>query len=189
MKLELFRRRAGGLVLAAGVAAALLLNGWLTAGPVRAHADSFGRGVRECFAGTGEWLRENTPPGATVAALDIGAIGFVGERRILDLAGLVSPEILALGRERGFAAMVESGVWLETIRPDYVFDRTDGPPRWDGRAWHGVRFELIDSCVVEGIGLRESQPWTYALYRVVAAGGGSSPAEPTPGPRAGAGRD
>jgi hypothetical protein len=42
------------------------------------------------------WLNENTPPDAYVAAHDIGAIGYHTERRILDLAGLVSPEVVPL---------------------------------------------------------------------------------------------
>jgi hypothetical protein len=43
---------------------------------------------------TARWLREHTPADAVVAAHDIGALGFYGERQLLDLAGLVSPEIV-----------------------------------------------------------------------------------------------
>ncbi len=42
------------------------------------------------------WLRDNTPSSALVAAHDIGAIGFFAERPILDLAGLISPEVIDL---------------------------------------------------------------------------------------------
>lgn len=41
-----------------------------------------------------EWLAANTEPDALVAAHDIGAIGYFSERPLLDLAGLVSPEII-----------------------------------------------------------------------------------------------
>jgi hypothetical protein len=44
----------------------------------------------------GQWLQENTPSQALVAAHDIGAIGYFAERPILDLAGLISPEIIPL---------------------------------------------------------------------------------------------
>ena len=40
------------------------------------------------------WLAENTPPDALVASHDIGAIGYFGERPLLDLAGLISPEVI-----------------------------------------------------------------------------------------------
>jgi hypothetical protein len=43
-----------------------------------------------------EWLARNTPPGTLVASHDIGAIGYFAERPLLDLAGLISPEVIPL---------------------------------------------------------------------------------------------
>ncbi|MFO7681092.1 MAG: hypothetical protein R6X34_13675 [Chloroflexota bacterium] len=40
------------------------------------------------------WLAENTPPNALIAAHDIGAIGYFGERPLIDLAGLISPQVI-----------------------------------------------------------------------------------------------
>lgn len=42
------------------------------------------------------WLAENTGPDDLVAAHDIGAIGYLAGRPILDLAGLVSPEVIPM---------------------------------------------------------------------------------------------
>lgn len=42
------------------------------------------------------WLRDNTPPDALVAAHDIGALGYFARRPILDLAGLVSPQVIPM---------------------------------------------------------------------------------------------
>ncbi len=42
------------------------------------------------------WLAENTPPDAVIATHDIGAIGYFAERPLLDLAGLITPEIIPL---------------------------------------------------------------------------------------------
>jgi hypothetical protein len=42
------------------------------------------------------WLIENTEPGDMVAAHDIGAIGYYAKRPILDLAGLISPEVIPM---------------------------------------------------------------------------------------------
>lgn len=42
------------------------------------------------------WLAANTEPDALVAAHDIGAIGYFAERPLLDLAGLLSPEVVQL---------------------------------------------------------------------------------------------
>ncbi|HRQ41777.1 MAG TPA: hypothetical protein PLD25_27970 [Chloroflexota bacterium] len=44
----------------------------------------------------GRWLAENTPTDAVVATHDIGAIGYFAERPLLDLAGLITPEIIPL---------------------------------------------------------------------------------------------
>ncbi len=48
----------------------------------------------------GRWLGENTPSHALIAAHDIGAIGYFAERPILDLAGLISPEVIPLLSDR-----------------------------------------------------------------------------------------
>ncbi len=40
------------------------------------------------------WLAENAPKDALIATHDIGAIGYFAERPLLDLAGLISPEII-----------------------------------------------------------------------------------------------
>lgn len=40
------------------------------------------------------WIAANTAPEAIIAAHDIGALGFYGNRQIIDLAGLISPEVV-----------------------------------------------------------------------------------------------
>ena len=45
------------------------------------------------------WLSANTPPGALVAAHDIGAIGYWADRPLLDLAGLVTPDVVPIIRD------------------------------------------------------------------------------------------
>lgn len=42
----------------------------------------------------GQWVRDNVPPGSLLAVNDIGAIGFISDMPVLDLQGLVTPEIL-----------------------------------------------------------------------------------------------
>jgi hypothetical protein len=45
------------------------------------------------------WLAENTSPEALIAAHDIGAIGYFSGRNVLDLAGLISPEVIPFIRD------------------------------------------------------------------------------------------
>ena len=40
------------------------------------------------------WISQNTDPNDLIATHDIGALGYFGDRRIIDLAGLVSPEVI-----------------------------------------------------------------------------------------------
>ena len=161
--------RAGCVSLCTCVVLALAANTWLLVDKVRPHAIAFSRGVEECYRATGDWLRQNSEQKAQVAALDIGTVGYASERRVLDLMGLVSPELLDLGHELGFEEMVASGAWLDVTVPDYLVDRTEGSPRWAGRTVRGVHFELLRTCEIAGVGLREPQPWTVALYRLTPA--------------------
>ena len=46
------------------------------------------------YAAAGRHLRESSPPGARVAAMEIGALAYVSDRPVLDLIGLVNPEVL-----------------------------------------------------------------------------------------------
>jgi hypothetical protein len=46
----------------------------------------------------GEWVTSETPPDAGMAATDVGAIGYVSQRYVVDLEGLITPEINDLRR-------------------------------------------------------------------------------------------
>ena len=48
---------------------------------------------------TARWVSRNIPAGARLAAHDIGALGYFGGRGIVDLAGLVSPEVIPFIRD------------------------------------------------------------------------------------------
>lgn len=64
---------------------------------------------------TAEWVRSNTPPQAVIAAHDIGALGYFGQRRIVDLAGLISPEVVPFIRDE---AALRS--YLDRVDVDYL---------------------------------------------------------------------
>jgi hypothetical protein len=56
-----------------------------------------------------EWVAANTPPDDLIAAHDIGALGYFARRPLLDLAGLVSPEVIPFIRDEM--------LWLITSYP------------------------------------------------------------------------
>jgi hypothetical protein len=47
---------------------------------------------------TSQWIAAHTDEHALIAAHDIGALGYFGHRAILDLAGLISPEVIPILR-------------------------------------------------------------------------------------------
>ena len=68
------------------------------------------------YVDVGNWLKENTPPESSVAMIEIGIIGYYGDRTTVDTMGLVSPEMIG---------HLES--WQQTLQyavnyywPDYV---------------------------------------------------------------------
>ncbi|HLF26773.1 MAG TPA: hypothetical protein VJG32_10580 [Anaerolineae bacterium] len=62
-----------------------------------------------------QWIAMNTAPDALVAAHDIGAIGYFARRPLLDLAGLISPEVIPIIRDE--AALSDL---LRARRADYL---------------------------------------------------------------------
>lgn len=48
---------------------------------------------------TAKWIKSNTQAEDLIAAHDIGALGFISERRIIDLAGLISPDVIPILRD------------------------------------------------------------------------------------------
>jgi len=50
--------------------------------------------INEEMVATAHWIRENVPMSDVLAAHDIGAVGYFASRSLLDIAGLVSPEVV-----------------------------------------------------------------------------------------------
>jgi len=61
------------------------------------------------------WVKENTPQDAIIAAHDIGALGYFSERKLVDLAGLINPEVIPIIRNE--AALKE---FLEQKNTEYI---------------------------------------------------------------------
>lgn len=57
---------------------------------------------------TGQWLEAHTPPDAVIATHDVGAIAFYSNRRIVDMAGLVTPEVIPHIRKPDYVPFLDS---------------------------------------------------------------------------------
>jgi hypothetical protein len=133
---------AGGRVLRAAVAAAIAAP--LLVPFVRtslAHFRTAGwEGRLPEYRQAGLWIRHHSAPGDAITCDEIGVLGFYSERPILDIMGLVSPEVLPYIVHRDFA-----GAFLDRPTRFVVYLK--------GRSWHGS--------VV-------AAPWFRDAYRIVA---------------------
>jgi hypothetical protein len=62
-----------------------------------------------------KWIEANTESDALIAAHDIGALGYFGGRKLIDMAGLVSPEVIPIIRNEG--ALKD---YLDSQQADYL---------------------------------------------------------------------
>ena len=68
-----------------------------------------------------QWLDEHTSPGDLIAVHDIGAIGYLTDRPLLDLAGLITPEVIPFIADAGRLAdwMAARGAAYVVFFPDF----------------------------------------------------------------------
>ena len=62
-----------------------------------------------------KWVAENTESDAIIGAHDIGALGYFGQRALLDLAGLISPEVIPFIRDEEKLA-----IYIDANKVDYL---------------------------------------------------------------------
>ncbi len=117
--------RAGPVRLPAGLLAALLLL-WPTAGSLVEWAARYDLNVANVEDGdvrAARWLRPRLDPRAVLAVNDIGALKLLLPNRVIDLAGISSPEVLVEVRQdilRGVPVQAARLAAVERRRPDYV---------------------------------------------------------------------
>jgi hypothetical protein len=95
LKEKVFHRLMPRIAIRAAWASALLLTGiFLYIGSTQFSADvAF---IQTNMVDMALWIRENTPADAVIAAHDIGALGFWGDRHIVDLGGVTDLEAIPL---------------------------------------------------------------------------------------------
>jgi hypothetical protein len=81
-------------------------------------------------------VRANTQPHARVAAHDIGALGYYAQRELLDLAGLVTPDVIPFMRDEARLA-----AWLDVAGADYLVTFPDWYPVLVEKAGGGLRYQ------------------------------------------------
>ncbi len=78
--------------------------------------------INEEMVASAHWIAANVPPSQLLAIHDIGAVGYFAPRPILDIAGLVSPEVvpIILDKDGLYALMKERNARYLMAFPDQV---------------------------------------------------------------------
>jgi hypothetical protein len=153
------------LALAAWTTQALAMV-LLTALVVSPSTRAFSRSLQAGLGDIARWLRDNTPAESTVAIYDIGLVGYVSDRRVLDLGGLVHPQINALRDRVDDREIVRGGYFLSYEVPDYLVDWDDRPQALVGVSWPGYEPVPLMSRTVANRGVSRPLPVEYTLYRI-----------------------
>jgi hypothetical protein len=100
------------------------------------------RFINERMVATAKWVAANIPDGTLIAAHDIGALGYFANVQLIDLAGLVSPEVIpfirdeirlaTFIRERRAEYFINFPGWCpafaQTMNPVFQSGQTCDPP-------------------------------------------------------------
>lgn len=161
------RDRRGAAVLGVALAGlALVQNIAVYRSAVLPQVHTFSAGLRQSLVPLGRWFHDNTPPQTVIAAPDIGALGYFADRRVVDLAGLVTPAMVpVLQRQTPEDAIANFG-FASFARPDYLIDRA--PRAWDLmlRSPYAHALVAVSSTSVPNLGIARPGPAVYSVYRV-----------------------
>jgi len=130
---EWLQKRSGRPLLGRVLGRALVLSlGVLVLAFVVIGAQAYGRDVRFIeseMVATAKWLNTQTEPHALVAAHDIGAIGYFTQRPLIDLAGLVTPQVIPIIRDETalFNFMVKHKADYLVTFPSWYPEMTQNP--------------------------------------------------------------
>jgi hypothetical protein len=96
------------------------------------------------------WIKENTSEDSIVAAHDIGAMGYFGERQIIDLAGLIEPDIIPIIRDEP-----KIKEYLLKEEANYLVVFIDWYDSLDSLGEEAATFELIGNNFNEVVEIRK----------------------------------
>lgn len=142
---------------------AVVATGWRAAAGAEQYAVSV-KNISELHVTAGRWLGEHLPPGAVVAVNDVGAIAFFSGLRILDLEGLVSPDVLPYRslQNRGLQVVMAKHPDYLAIFPHWYPELSSRPDLFQ----EIYRFDIGDNVISAGATLIVYRtPWARESMR------------------------
>lgn len=159
------RRRAA--ILAGGLAVLVLAqNLVIYRMQVLPHVRSFSPAIERSLVAWGRWFGAHTDSAAVIATPDIGAIGYTSGRRVVDLAGLVTPAMVPYLQRDTPEHVVEQFAFAAFSRPDYLVDRAAPGAALATRSPYRACLTPLGEADVPNLGVTRPEPVVYTFYRV-----------------------
>jgi len=156
--------------------ASLAVGAFFGARTVYPATRDFGRGLRDVLKPMALDVKQRGLRHPVVASPDIGVFGYYSGARILDLGGLVDPRVQTIVHQIGYDAMLEHGLFLDLGTPDFIVDRSPQRERFAGLVTRGLRWRVLRTGEVRGLGISRPQIYYYTLYALDPASAfGSNP--------------
>ena len=134
-------------------------------GVVLPQVRTLGTGLRGSLVPWGRWLRENTSEHSAIATPEVGALGYFSQRRVVDLAGLVTPQMAPYLEREAPADAIANFRFAAFTRPEYLVDRGPRPDDLRLRSRYAPALALLGVAGVLGPDPGRPAPF-YSFYRV-----------------------
>jgi hypothetical protein len=160
------RRQSARVAIAVVAVVVLIQNAFVYRTRVVPQVESFTPALQQSLLRWGSWFRDNTATEAVIAAPDIGAIGYASDRRVVDLAGLVTPEMVPFLMREPMEDAIAGFAFATFSRPDFLVDRD---PEVNGllhRSHYAACLMPVGSSTVPNLGIARPEPMTYTVYRI-----------------------
>ena len=152
----------GLIILLAVAGLSLAQNQYIYQRWIVPHMGSFELGVEDCMKPIAYWVRSNSHAGSTVLSPTVGMLGYISERSVFDVQGIVTPEAkrAVLGGDDDQAMTNRRNEAV--VHPDFVVDRSPKPERLASESLKPVMTRPFS-----GLGLSNPDVEYFTLYKVV----------------------
>ena len=160
------RRRGARVALTVVAAVVVIQNAFVYRTRVVPQVETFTPALEQSLLRWGTWFHDHTGPEAVIAAPDIGAVGYASDRRVVDLAGLVTPEMVPFLMREPMEDAIAGFAFATFSRPDYLVDRDPDANGLLRRSHYAACLAPIGSSTVPNLGIARPEPMTYTVYRI-----------------------
>jgi hypothetical protein len=110
----------------------------------------------EVYGQVGRWLKAHTPLQSSVGALEVGIIGYYSQRRMIDFAGLIQPDVAQ--QLTAATTYQDSAAWaIRTYEPDYVVLHQNAFSELSASDWFQASYLPLHDYTSSGVGLARGQ--------------------------------